>query len=83
MSISTAGEDYAPLGVMRSSALSKDYTYEKEFNKVYGSGGSNLELDALVGLRVYITADIDYSVDWKWGFIPVGFEIYAKVGVGG
>ena len=82
MSISTAGEDYAPLGVMRSSALSKDYTYEKEFNKVYGSGGSNLELDALVGLRVYITADIDYSVDWKWGFIPVGFEIYAKVGVG-
>lgn len=97
MSISTVGEDYAPPDVMRSAAfsddytvlsatrapnLSKGYTYEKDLNKVYGSGGSNLELNALVGLRVYITADIDYSVDWKWGFIPVGLVIYAKLGVG-
>ncbi len=97
MNVSFADEDYASSGIMRSAALSeeramlgavrspslsKDYPMKKSLNKVYGSGGSNLELNALVGLRVYITADIDYSIDWKWGFIPVGLELYAKLGVG-
>jgi hypothetical protein len=58
------------------------WSYRRDFNRVVNAGSEgNIELDAWVGLRLYLVAEISYSVQWKL-IVPVGINLYAKIGIG-
>ena len=74
-------ESTGSLGLVTEGGLEFDEDYPIELIDKKLEFGP-VTLSASLGVRLYIVADISYSIEWKWVVIPVGFNLYAKIGVG-